>query len=88
MSSTLNFLFVSFHINHHFETNVTISKLCPLHPQLAVVVVGFPAVPLFQSRARFCISAGHTREQLDNALGKIAEITKMLKLRYHTKFFG
>lgn len=55
---------------------------------LAVVVVGFPAVPLFQSRARFCISAGHTREQLDDALGKIAEITKMLKLRYHTKFFG
>lgn len=34
---------------------------------LAVVVVGFPAVPILMSRARFCISAGHTRDELDRA---------------------
>lgn len=28
---------------------------------LAVVTVGFPATPLVESRARFCISAGHTK---------------------------
>lgn len=55
---------------------------------LAVVVVGFPAVALLQSRARFCISAGHTREQLDDALAKLTEITKLLGLRYTKGLLG
>jgi len=55
---------------------------------LAVVVVGFPAVPILQSRARFCISAGHTREQLDRALNEIDEVADLLKLRYDTSVFG
>eukprot|EP00483_Globobulimina_turgida_P002157 UN02159 len=33
---------------------------------IAVVVVGFPAVPILFSRIRFCISANHTREQILN----------------------
>jgi serine palmitoyltransferase len=49
---------------------------------LAVVVVGFPAVPLLMSRARFCISAGHTRPFLDRALKEIDEIATILHLRY------
>lgn len=49
---------------------------------LAVVVVGFPAVPVVLSRARFCISAGHTREDLDSALKEIDEIADILKIRY------
>jgi serine palmitoyltransferase len=55
---------------------------------LAVVVVGFPAVPILMSRARFCISAGHTREQLDRALDEIDEIADTLKLRYNKSPFG
>lgn len=55
---------------------------------LAVVVVGFPAVPILMSRARFCISAGHTREDLDNALEQIDEIADLLKLRYAKSTFG
>lgn len=55
---------------------------------LAVVVVGFPAVPLISSRARFCISAGHTREQLDYALGEIDQVAGKLKLRYAVSTFG
>jgi len=55
---------------------------------LAVVVVGFPAVPILTSRARFCISAGHTREQLDNALKEIDEVADKLKLRYAVSTFG
>jgi serine palmitoyltransferase len=49
---------------------------------LAVVVVGFPAVPLLMSRTRFCISAGHTRESLDRAAKEIDEIADILKIRY------
>lgn len=29
------------------------------------MVVGFPATPLAEARARFCVSAAHTREMLD-----------------------
>ncbi|KAI6228763.1 Aminotransferase domain containing protein [Aphelenchoides fujianensis] len=35
---------------------------------VAVVSVGAPATPLNKARARFCVSASHTREQLDEAL--------------------
>ena len=55
---------------------------------LAVVVVGFPAVPILMSRARFCISAGHTREELDRSLDAIDEIADTLKLRYALSTFG
>mmetsp|Transcript_7413 Transcript_7413/g.16200 ORF Transcript_7413/g.16200 Transcript_7413/m.16200 type:complete len:771 (+) Transcript_7413:321-2633(+) len=55
---------------------------------LAVVVVGFPAVPILMSRARFCISAAHTREDLDRALVEIEEIASLLKLKYNKSTFG
>jgi len=32
----------------------------------AVVTVGFPATSLTESRVRFCLSAGHTKEMLDH----------------------
>ena len=52
---------------------------------LAVVVVGFPAVPLLMSRARICISAGHTREDLDRAVAEISEVADVVNLRYADK---
>ena len=55
------------------------SRMC-LKQGIAVVVVGFPATPLLLSRTRFCISAAHTREQLDEALLKIEKIGKLLLL--------
>lgn len=33
---------------------------------IAAVGVGFPATPLMEGRIRFCLSAAHTKEQLDN----------------------
>ncbi|WAR19214.1 SPTC2-like protein, partial [Mya arenaria] len=32
---------------------------------LGIVVVGFPATPIIESRARFCLSAAHTQEMVD-----------------------
>lgn len=49
---------------------------------LAVVVVGFPATPLLVSRTRICISAAHTREQLEDALQKIEEVSDLIGLKY------
>jgi serine palmitoyltransferase len=56
--------------------------------KLAVVVVGFPATPLVLSRARFCISAGHKRADLEEALVKIEEVADVLKLRYRSSVMG
>lgn len=59
-----------------------------LASQLAVVVVGFPATPLITSRARFCISAGHTKGQLDKALVAIDEVSSLLMTKYRKSVFG
>lgn len=48
---------------------------------LAVVVVGFPATPIITSRVRFCISAAHTREDLDIVLAKVSEIGDILGMK-------
>ena len=46
------------------------------------------ALVLMTSRARFCISAAHTRKELDVALGKIEEVCTLLKLRYRQSSLG
>lgn len=48
---------------------------------LAVVVVGAPAVPTLECRARFCMSAGHTRADLDGAMREIDEIADIVNIR-------
>jgi serine palmitoyltransferase len=57
------------------------SQECLKHG-LAIVVVGFPATPLLLSRARFCISASHSREDVVAAVEKIKYIGDMLGMRY------
>ena len=57
------------------------SREC-LQRGLAVVVVGFPAVPLLLGRVRFCLSAAHTREMLEDALAKIDEVADMTLIKY------
>lgn len=52
------------------------------HRGLAVVVVGFPATPLLLSRARICLSAAHTREDLDMALSIIDEVGEIIGIKY------
>ncbi|XP_045384350.1 LOW QUALITY PROTEIN: serine palmitoyltransferase 3 [Lemur catta] len=53
-----------------------------LEKKIGVVVVGFPATPLAEARARFCISAAHTREMLDTVLEAIDEMGDLLHLKY------
>lgn len=52
---------------------------------LGVVVVGYPATPLISSRVRFCISAAHTREILDEALQIVSEIGDLLQMKISKK---
>ncbi|KAL5279621.1 SPTLC2 family protein [Megaselia abdita] len=53
--------------------------------KIAVVGVGFPATPIMEGRIRFCLSASHTKEQLDYALQVIDEISDQLGLKYSRK---
>uniref|UniRef100_A0A672QBM3 serine C-palmitoyltransferase n=1 Tax=Sinocyclocheilus grahami TaxID=75366 RepID=A0A672QBM3_SINGR len=53
-----------------------------LKRNIGVVGVGFPATPIIESRARFCISAAHTKEMLDRALDVISEVGDLLHLKY------
>jgi len=57
------------------------SREC-LKEGLAVVVVGYPATPLILSRARFCLSAAHTREDMDFALKGISAVGDRMALKY------
>ncbi|XP_068730448.1 serine palmitoyltransferase 2-like [Montipora capricornis] len=56
-----------------------------LKRNIAVVIVGFPAVPLIEGRARICLSASHTREMLDKALEAIDEVGDILRVKYSRK---
>ncbi|KAJ2849388.1 serine palmitoyltransferase component [Coemansia brasiliensis] len=58
------------------------SREC-LKRNIAVVVVSYPATPIITGRVRFCISASHTREDLDFALEQISEIGDLLMLKFH-----
>lgn len=48
---------------------------------IAICLGGYPATPIISSRARFCISAAHTKEDLDDALAKISEVGDLLMLK-------
>ena len=48
---------------------------------LAVVVVGYPATPIITSRARFCMSAAHSNEDLKWALSVVSEVGDLLQLK-------
>ncbi|EGG00177.1 uncharacterized protein MELLADRAFT_23775, partial [Melampsora larici-populina 98AG31] len=48
---------------------------------IVVVVVAYPATPLVSSRVRFCVSASHTKEDLDKVLIACDEIGERLGLK-------
>lgn len=53
-----------------------------LERRIGVVVVGFPATPITEARARFCLSASHTREMLDQVLHHLNEVGDLLCLKF------
>lgn len=53
--------------------------------QMAVVVVGYPATPIHTARVRFCISASHTREDLDYVLKQVDEMGDLMQLKFRKR---
>ena len=48
---------------------------------IIVVVVAYPATPLVTSRVRFCLSAAHTKEDIDMVLRACDEVGDVLDLK-------
>lgn len=59
-----------------------------LKRKVSVVVVGYPATPLISSRARFCISAAHNKDDLDRLLVACDEVADLLQLKFSTGVAG
>eukprot|EP00928_Gymnodinium_smaydae_P039374 TRINITY_DN26912_c0_g1_i1.p1 TRINITY_DN26912_c0_g1~~TRINITY_DN26912_c0_g1_i1.p1 ORF type:complete len:1089 (-),score=227.97 TRINITY_DN26912_c0_g1_i1:230-3496(-) len=66
---------------HHPRKIAWFSRMC-MERGIAVVVVGYPVVPLLYERARFCISAAHTQEQLAGVIKDLVDIGGQLGLRF------
>jgi len=72
---------------YHPTKIAAFSRLC-FDRGVAVVVAGFPATELIMARTRICVSAGHTREDIDRAIEVIREVSKILNIRYALSAFG
>ncbi|KAL2024672.1 hypothetical protein VTK56DRAFT_6873 [Thermocarpiscus australiensis] len=59
-----------------------------LKRKIAVVVVGYPATPLISSRARFCVSAAHNKDDMDRILAACDEVGDILQLKFSTGIAG
>lgn len=64
-------------------------KMCMFHRMMLrrktpiiVVVVAYPATPLVTSRVRFCVSASHTKEDIDIVLRACDEVGDWLDLKH------
>ncbi|AWP14228.1 putative serine palmitoyltransferase 3 [Scophthalmus maximus] len=59
-----------------------------LERKIGVVVVGFPATPITEARARFCLSAAHTRAMLDQVLHHLNELGDALCLKFSRRKYS
>jgi serine palmitoyltransferase len=59
-----------------------------LRRKISVVIVGYPATPLISSRARFCVSAAHNKDDMDRLLAACDEIGNILQLKFSTGIAG
>ena len=66
---------------------VAFSREC-LKRGVAVVVVGFPATTIALGRARFCISAAHTRKDMEFAVKVIEEVASLVCVKYEITMLG
>ncbi|GAA5831308.1 hypothetical protein JCM3770_003232, partial [Rhodotorula araucariae] len=57
------------------------SRMMLTRHKIVVVVVAYPATPLVSSRVRFCISAAHTKMDLDRILRATDEVGTILNLK-------
>ncbi|OQV24520.1 Serine palmitoyltransferase 2 [Hypsibius exemplaris] len=70
----------------YYPTKIATFGRFMLQRGIAVVVVGFPATPVKLGRARFCLSAAHTKEMLDKVLQATDEVGDILNIKYSRRY--
>ncbi|KAI7962434.1 hypothetical protein MJO28_000528 [Puccinia striiformis f. sp. tritici] len=58
------------------------SRLMLQRYSIVVVIVGYPATPLVSGRVRFCVSAAHTKQDIDQILIATNEIGEALGMKF------
>ncbi|KAG9396711.1 Serine-C-palmitoyltransferase long chain base biosynthesis protein 1 [Carpediemonas membranifera] len=66
---------------YHPQKLLAFHRLC-FEAGIAVVVVAYPACSLVAGRVRFCLSGGHTDEDMRWAMRRLDEIGDILKMKY------
>ncbi|KAA1127225.1 serine palmitoyltransferase component [Puccinia graminis f. sp. tritici] len=61
------------------------SRLMLQRYSIVVVIVGYPATPLVSGRVRFCVSAAHTKQDIDQILIATDEIGEALGMKLNRK---
>lgn len=59
-----------------------------LKRKISVVVVGYPATPLVSARVRLCVSASHTKDDLDRLLSACDQAGDVLQLKFSSGIAG
>jgi serine palmitoyltransferase len=59
-----------------------------LKRKISVVVVGYPATPLISSRVRLCVSAAHTKDDMDRLLAACDQAGDVLQLKFSSGIAG
>ncbi|WWC88084.1 uncharacterized protein L201_002988 [Kwoniella dendrophila CBS 6074] len=63
-------------------SQLMLDRLGPDKTPIVVVVVAYPATPLITSRVRFCLSASHTKNDIDLILRACDEVGELLGMKY------
>ncbi|EAN77825.1 serine palmitoyltransferase, putative [Trypanosoma equiperdum] len=66
---------------YHLGRAIAVWRKC-MRRGLAIVIVGYPATPLLGCRIRFCVSAAHTRADLQFALDVMDQIKKETNIQF------
>lgn len=64
-------------------SRMMLNRIGPDKTPIAVVIVAYPATPLITSRVRFCLSASHTKTDIDLLLRACDEIGDILNLKWY-----
>ncbi|KAK1769376.1 PLP-dependent transferase [Phialemonium atrogriseum] len=59
-----------------------------LKRKISIVIVGYPGTPLISSRARFCVSSAHNKDDMDRVLAACDEVGDILQVKFSTGVAG
>uniref|UniRef100_A0A915IXD9 serine C-palmitoyltransferase n=1 Tax=Romanomermis culicivorax TaxID=13658 RepID=A0A915IXD9_ROMCU len=69
----------------YFLSKITYASRWLIERGVGMVVVGFPATSMTTARARLCLSASHTKQDLDKALEVLNQLGDEISIRHNSR---